>query len=239
MSRTFSPQTQQDAAPTRTLWIGLVCLLGLNAVLWSNQYFNVWDPSHIALEHRPNLAIEPASIQIAQGYKKPMSPPPTQTNTVTNAVTNATKNNTSTGACLLWTNLSMTDAQAINRKATQANIPLGNIETVAAQAGFMIVMGPYPNRVAIDQKIVELKRINVKEYAVIDGKEISLGVFSTEQAAKNQFESLRKLGVRTARIMTRTTQLNKTQLRFLNLNAEQLKSLKSLNPALGKLVSCT
>lgn len=81
-------------------------------------------------------------------------------------------------------------------------------------ATWWVFMPPQGSRQAATVKAGELMRLGVEDYFVVqeDPKfrfAISLGVFRTQEAARNRLEQLRAKGVRTAQMGARDTQLQK------------------------------
>jgi hypothetical protein len=75
-------------------------------------------------------------------------------------------------------------------------------------------MPPQRNRQGANQKVAELKRLGVDEYFVVQDDPdfrfaISLGVFKSAEAARSRLEQLRAKGVRSARVGSRETQVQR------------------------------
>lgn len=93
-------------------------------------------------------------------------------------------------------------------------------------ATWWVFMPPQADRQRAQQKTAELKRLGIEEFFIVqdDSKlrfAISLGVFRTQEAARNKLEQLREKGVRTAQIGPRETlmQITYFQLRDLPQSA--------------------
>ena len=81
-------------------------------------------------------------------------------------------------------------------------------------AGWWVFIPPQANRAAALKKTAELKSLGIDDYFIIqdEGKmrwAVSLGVFSSEDAAKSRLEALRAKGVRSAQTGERETQVTK------------------------------
>lgn len=100
------------------------------------------------------------------------------------------------------------------------------------ETGYWIYMGPYKNRKTVNKKIGELKDIGVNEYYVVPSgrwkNTISLGVFKSEDAAKNLFNQLTEKGVRTAKMGERSSKLKTTIFIFQNINTETKAKIREL-----------
>jgi len=112
-------------------------------------------------------------------------------------------------ACLEWGSfvggeLSRAEA-ALEPLALGATLSRRQVEDTA---GYWVYMPPQVSRRAATQKVGELRRLGVGEYFILqeDPKfrfAISLGVFRTEEAARNRLAELRAKGVRTAQVGVR------------------------------------
>jgi len=121
-----------------------------------------------------------------------------------------------TSKCMEWGEFSGTDL----KRATQelANMKLGSRlsqRIVEYNSGYWVYIPPLRNRVAVNNKISQLKTLGVDEYFVVQAPRkwanaISLGVFKTREAANKFLSSIKKKGVRTAKIGER-----KSKLRFI------------------------
>lgn len=81
-------------------------------------------------------------------------------------------------------------------------------------ATWWVFMPPQGSRQAATIKTAELKRLGIEDYFIVqeDPKvrfAISLGVFRTQEAARNRLEQLRSKGVRTVQVGPRDTQVQK------------------------------
>lgn len=79
----------------------------------------------------------------------------------------------------------------------------------APVTGYWVFIPPLAGKADADRKAGELKRLKVPEFYVVqdDGPNrfaISLGLFSTRAAAEERMESLRRLGVRSAKVGERS-----------------------------------
>ncbi len=125
-------------------------------------------------------------------------------------------------ACLEWGPVAAADLT----RAGQALAPLElgpqlSTRRVEEKAGYWVFLPAQANRQAAQQKTVELKQLGVAEFFVIQDDPklrfaISLGVFSTEDAARLRLEELRARGVRSAQMGARESQEQKTFFRIRN-----------------------
>ena len=141
------------------------------------------------------------------------------------AVAAAQKAAVGTMACLEWGAFNTGDVPSAEEAL--APLALGNrlsqrrVEDVAA---YWVFMPPQPTRPAAQLKTGELRRLGIDDYFIVQDDArtrftISLGVFRTEDAAKNHLEQLRNKGVRTAQVGPRDTHLQRIFFRVRNVAA--------------------
>lgn len=123
-------------------------------------------------------------------------------------------------ACLEWGAFQAQDferAQVL--LAAMSPSPKFSVRRTDETAGWWVFLPPQVNKPAADKKGAELKQLGVTDFFVIneDGPNklaISLGVFKTQEAARNYLETLAKRGVKSARAAERETRVAKTILQF-------------------------
>lgn len=143
----------------------------------------------------------------------------------------------SAGSCIEWGSFTLADAPAAERALEP--LALGSRLTQRSTeetAGWWVYMPPQGNRQNAQKKAVELKGLGVEEWFIVadEGRwrwAISLGVFRTEEAAKNRLEALRTRGVRSALVGERELQVPKIWLQARNAEAAQLARWKEIAPA--------
>jgi hypothetical protein len=127
--------------------------------------------------------------------------------------------------CMEWGEFSGSDLAQASRAL--AEMKLGDSlaqRTVEYTSGFWVYFPPLKNKAAVNRKVEEIKAAGIAEYFVVqDFKKwhnaISLGVFKTEEAAKNFQASLRKLGLRGTKIGERKSRLQFTVFVFKRIDA--------------------
>lgn len=140
--------------------------------------------------------------------------------TTTTPTATTTTSGASAATCLEWGSF---PAQEVERVQTVLAAlkppPKFSLRRIDETAGWWVYLPPQANKPAADKKLAELKQLGIAEFFVIndDGPNkfaISLGVFKTEEAARNHLDSLAKKGVRTARTAERETRVAKTVIVF-------------------------
>lgn len=128
--------------------------------------------------------------------------------------------------CLFWGEFSGTGLAEAQRRLSALN--LGErlqTRTIEHATGFWVYMSPLKNQAAVQRKISQLKALGINDYFVVQEagewqRAISLGMFRTEQAANNYLASLRKQGVRTAKVSERKSKLRFTQFVIADVEAQ-------------------
>lgn len=109
--------------------------------------------------------------------------------------------------CLAWAGLSSVDADAL--EAALANERFAALRRVRHSIpevkSWWVFMPPLANKAEAEKKAGELRRLGIDEYFIVQDAgpnryAISLGIFSSEQAAETHLAGLRAKGVRSARV---------------------------------------
>lgn len=137
-------------------------------------------------------------------------------------------------ACLEWGSFAAADIaapeQALAPLALGARLTQKRSEETA---GWWVFMPPQGSRDAAQKKTAELKARGVAEYFVVQepGRwrwAISLGVFSTEEAAKSRLEALRARDVRTAQMGARDSPVARVWFQMRGADAAQQTRFREL-----------
>ena len=137
------------------------------------------------------------------------------------------------GACIEWGGFAVAEAP----KAEQALAPLAfgaklSQRRSAETAGWWVFIPPQGNRPGAMKKTAELKALGIDDYFVLqdEGKmrwAVSLGVFTSEDAAKSRLEALRNKGVRSAQMGERETPVAKVWFQLRGADAGQQAKLRA------------
>jgi len=110
-------------------------------------------------------------------------------------------------ACLAWPDLSTADAERLAELAKSKFPGLSVSRSVAATEGgnHWVYIPPLASKADAERKAGELKKLGVTEFFIVGESgpnqyAISLGLFSSEQGAKDQLEALKGKGVRSAKV---------------------------------------
>jgi len=136
--------------------------------------------------------------------------------------------------CLEWGGFAVAEAP----RAEQALEPLALGSRLAQRrseetAQWWVFIPPQANRAAALKKAAELKTLGVADYFVMQEDErmrwaVSLGVFSTEEAAKSRLETVRAKGVRSAQVGPREVQVQKVWLQVRGADAALQARLREI-----------
>ncbi|GAB4115774.1 MAG: hypothetical protein Fur0026_02040 [Sideroxydans sp.] len=136
--------------------------------------------------------------------------------------------------CLAWGEFSGENLARIN-DALEA-LQLGDRlqrRTVEYASGYWVYMPPQKNIAGVNKKIDQLRKLGVNDYFVVQETgewlhAISLGVFRTEQAARNFLEVLKTKGVRTAKLGERQSKLKFTVFEIGGIDAATEEKLHQM-----------
>ncbi len=211
----------------RTLFLLLVAL-NLALYAWPRYYAmpdSAADPEPLRREINPN------SIRLLEGKElaglSVLKPKP--------AAETPASGPAAGGSCVEWGGFSV--AEAPRAEKTLEPLALGARLTQRRSdetAGWWVFIAPQPNRAAAMKKAAELKALGIEDFFVLpdEGKlrwAVSLGVFSSEEAARSRLEALRVKGVRSAQSGERESQVVKISFQVRNADAALQARLKELS----------
>jgi len=194
------------ASRWRTAFLALV---GANVGLFAWAY--ALAPPDPALDPRP-LAnqIDPAQMRILSPAELAATPPPPKP---------------APSSCIEWGGFTL----AVAPRAEQALEPLALGARLSSRRGeetahWWVFIPPKDGKAAAQKAVNDLKGLGLDDYHVMneEGKmrwAISLGVFTTEAAAKVRLEAVREKGVRTAQAAPRETVVTKVSLQVKQADA--------------------
>lgn len=199
--------------------IAFLLLLAANLALFA--WFQHYQPAESAADPEPaRRQVKPEQIRVLAGKEvasiAAISPKPAAASAPPGAAGGpAGVAALPAGGCIEWGGFALAEAP----KAVQTLAPLALGARLAQRrseetAGWWVFIPPQGNRAGAQKKIAELKALGIDDYFVLqdEGKmrwAVSLGVFSSEEAARNRFEALRARGVRSAQTGERDTQVSK------------------------------
>lgn len=193
----------------------LLLAANLGFFAWARYYA----PSEAATDPEPlRRQIRPESIRVLRGPELAELPP---------LKPRAVPQVQSPGACIEWGGFALAEAP----RAEEALAPLALGARLSQRrsdetAGWWVFIPPQPNRAAALKKTAELKALGVDDFFVVQDEgrtrwSVSLGIFSSEDAARSRLEALRAKGVRSAQTGVRETQVAKIWFQARGADAAQ------------------
>jgi len=114
-------------------------------------------------------------------------------------------------SCLLWNELPIVEADRLERLLAEKFAAFKPTRSITAGSStFWVYIPPLANKPEADKKAAELKRFGAPEFYIVQDAgpnrlAISLGIFSSEEAANERLEALRTKGIKSARVGERNT----------------------------------
>ena len=216
------------------LLIANVLLLALGLGYVANPVFEARQPQRVGLQlNAAHLAlVSPELATAAPVVELPAAVPEIKLDAV---------------ACLQWGTFIAADLGKVETRLRE--LAFGNRQSrqnVQENASNMVFIPSLGSKEAADRKALELSHLGVHDFYIIQEPSalrwaISLGVFKTEDGAKQQLANLLGRGVHSARIGIRTIETNKFNFVFRSVSAPEhvgLDKLKQDFPA-QELRSCS
>ena len=171
---------------------------------WSQGLLRDWGlaPVQQAEPQRLQQQVHPERLRIAPGVSPP---PPAPAASPVRGVRGAAQAVPVAPSSCLQAGL-FDEAQAASLRTALASLPAGSWSLDAGGEGarWIVYMGRYPSEAALERKRNELRGLKLRYEALVNPAlepGLSLGVYGTEAAASAALESLRRRGVRTARVL--------------------------------------
>jgi hypothetical protein len=201
----------------RSIFFVLI-LANLLVLAWSQGYLGTSEEGHEP--QRIANQLTPEKLHVTELGPQAAVPPPTPLVEV----------------CRLVGGLKIAEAQRLQAQG-QADDKSADLKFVVkpqeAPSGFWVFIPPLANKTAADKKIAELKKLGVSDLFLMndegtDKLAISLGMFSSEQAANEFLHDLTKRGVKAARMQPHSKPAEKAELEARGPQGLLLKRLPEL-----------
>ena len=137
-------------------------------------------------------------------------------------------------ACLQWGTFIAADLGKVETRLRELSFgPRQSRQNVQENASNMVFIPTLGSKEAADKKSLELSHLGVRDFYIIQEPSalrwaISLGVFKTEDGARQQLANLLAKGVHSARIGIRTVETNKFNFVFRTVTASEHVELDKL-----------
>jgi len=220
----------------RALFLLLVAI-NLALYVWPRYYAT---PDSAADPEPQRREINPASIRLLTGPELaglPVPKPKPVTESARSAAAEAPPPAAAAGSCLEWGGFAV--AEAPRAEKTLEPLALGarlSQRRSEETAGWWVFIPPQGNRAGALKKTAELKSLGIEDYFILqdEGKlrwAVSLGVFSSEDAARSRLDALRAKGVRSAQTGERESQVAKIWFQVRDPDAALQAKLKEFSRA--------
>jgi hypothetical protein len=141
-------------------------------------------------------------------------------------------------ACLAWPDLPVADADRLVALANKRypGVTLSRSTVAAEGSNNWVFIPPLPSKADAERKAGELKKLGVSEFFIVSEAgpnqyAISLGLFASEQGAKDLLEALKAKGVRSAKVGLRGGKVTNVHLEARG-DATQIQGLKDSGTAI-------
>jgi cell division septation protein DedD len=130
-------------------------------------------------------------------------------------------------SCLLWSDLPIADADRLERLLAEKFSAFKPVRSITpGSSTYWVFIPPLASKQDADRKASELKKLGAPEFFILadpgpNHLAISLGIFSTEEAAKERLETLRAKGVRSAKSGERSVKPALASLEVSGPDAQQ------------------
>ena len=213
-------------------FVFLLILANLLFLAWAQGYFGPpVNPDAFRLQQQLHperikvVAHDEAPAEVAVPAVKP-APPEEPTKSEQNGAE----------ACLQFADLALADgARVENLLAEKWSAFKAQRTTLEGANGYWVFIAPLASKQEAENKAAELKRLRVPELFIVqesgpNNRAISLGLFSTREAATARLEALRGLGVKSAKVGERGARPALVQLEIRGPQAQS----DALRQALGE-----
>jgi hypothetical protein len=222
--------------------VRLAFLLLLAANIGVFAWLRYLSPPDPAIDARPlTREIEPQKLRVVSERelaRKPAPPArPKPAAAAPRAVPAEAPRAPATIACLEWGSFSPADASRAAKELDALNLGARLAQVRGEEtASWWVHMPPQGNRASAAKKAAELRKLGVQDFFVVQEAgpaqwALSLGVFSTAEAAKAHLAALQEKGVKSALISPRETRVPKVWFQVRDVEASLQARLAELAKA--------
>lgn len=213
-------------------------------LILSNLLFFAWTHDYLGLSREPDAYRAREQLHADQLRIVSTDQPPPEAERKEKAPKQAER--PAGEACLLLADMSPADAESLEAMFAE-KLPGSKVvrTTTPGSASYWVNIPPLKSKREADNKVAELKKFGIKEYFVVqengpNNLAISLGLFSTQEAAAGALESLREKGVRSARVTERSLKpaLAQLEVRGTDAQAEEMRQIVAQAASQAKQVAC-
>lgn len=227
------------------LRFALLVLLLANAgyLAWTQGWMATlgWAPAVQTESYRLQQQVRPDVLSIAPQVAEPINAPRTpevQPEALVTTVSEPTEEVLPESTiCLQSDSMDEAKSSALQRSLQGSALPASSwqLQTSSVSGRWMVYLGKFPNDTALEKRRADLRARKIAYDRAGGNLEpgLSLGRFSSEEAAARELSRMLNQGVRGARVVQERTPQTLYTLRVEQATAAQHNQLRSMLPALG------
>ena len=221
------------------LRFALLVLLVANAgyLAWSQGWMATlgWTPEAQTEPYRLKQQVRPDVLSVVPTPPAAATPPPTASST--SATEPDEEILPETTVCLQSENMNEAQSKKLQQVLQQSDLPSTRWEMQSSTISgrWMVYLGKFPNETALEKRRAELRTRKIGYDRAGGSLEpgLSLGRFSSEDAATRELGQMLNQGVRGARVVQERAPQTLYALRLSHATAAQRSILQRLQPSMG------
>lgn len=221
------------------LRFALLVLLVANAgyLAWSQGWMATlgWTPEAQTEPYRLKQQVRPDVLSVVPTPPAAATPPPTASST--SATEPDEEILPETTVCLQSENMDEAQSKKLQQVLQQSDLPSTSweMQSSAISGRWMVYLGKFPNETALEKRRAELRTRKIGYDRAGGSLEpgLSLGRFSSEDAATRELGQMLNQGVRGARVVQERAPQTLYVLRLSHATAAQRSILQRLQPSMG------
>ncbi|WP_374337233.1 SPOR domain-containing protein [Leeia sp.] len=136
--------------------------------------------------------------------------------------------------CMQWTQLDDAGWRSLRPRLQAARLQPVSARSEPFAEKYWVYIPPLGDKTLVEKKVEQLRSLGVTDLSVIEDKgrwdsAISLGIFSSKEAADHHLEALKNQGVKSAQVRPRDPVIKRWTLLFTKLDEAGRDSLKALS----------
>lgn len=221
------------------LRFALLVLLVANAgyLAWSQGWMATlgWTPEAQTEPYRLKQQVRPDVLSVVPTPPAAATPPPTAPSA--SATEPDEEILPETTVCLQSESMDEAQSKKLQQVLQQSDLPSTSweMQSSAISGRWMVYLGKFPNETALEKRRAELRTRKI-DYDRVGGSlepGLSLGRFSSEDAATRELGQMLNQGVRGARVVQERAPQTLYALRLSHATAAQRSILQRLQPSMG------
>ncbi|MEG0538324.1 MAG: SPOR domain-containing protein [Comamonas sp.] len=221
------------------LRFALLVLLVANAgyLAWSQGWMATlgWTPEAQTEPYRLKQQVRPDVLSVVPTPPAAATPPPAASST--SATEPDEEILPETTVCLQSENMDEAQSKKLQQVLQQSDLPSTSweMQSSAISGRWMVYLGKFPNETALEKRRAELRTRKIGYDRAGGSLEpgLSLGRFSSEDAATRELGQMLNQGVRGARVVQERAPQTLYALRLSHATAAQRSILQRLQPSMG------